>query len=77
MAAPAAVVAVKAALAVATDKRARTVVLSVVAALLIPFILVLMVLMCALSGSAEHNQSAVELAFHKKKNNQRNDTYHL
>ena len=64
MAAPAAVVAVKAALAVATDKRARTVVLSVVAALLIPFILVLMVLMCALSGSAEHNQSAVELAFH-------------
>ena len=38
MAAPAAVMVVKAALVTATDKRARTAVLSVVAALLVPFI---------------------------------------
>ena len=64
MAAPAAVVAVKAALVVATDKRARTVVLSVLAALLVPFILIIVVLLCALSGTANHNTSAVNLTFH-------------
>ena len=64
MAAPAAVVAVKAALVMATDKRARTVVLSVLAALLVPFILIIVVLLCALSGTANHNTSAVNLTFH-------------
>ena len=52
MAAPAAVVVVKAALATATDKRARTAVLSVVAALLVPFILIIVAILCALSGTA-------------------------
>ena len=47
MAAPAAVVVVKAALATATDKRARTAVLSVVAALLVPFILIIVAILCA------------------------------
>lgn len=41
MAAPAAIFAVKAAIAVATDKRGRTVIASVVAAVLLPFILVI------------------------------------
>ena len=63
MAAPAAVVAVKAALTVATDRRARTAVLSVVAAILVPFILIIVVILCALSGTADHNTSAVNLAF--------------
>ena len=64
MAAPAAVMVVKAALVTATDKRARTSVLSVIAALLVPFILIIVVMLCALSGTAGHNTSAVNLAFH-------------
>ena len=44
MAAPAAVLAVKAALVATTDQRARTAVLSVVAAELTPFILIIVVL---------------------------------
>ena len=64
MAAPAAVMVVKAALVTATDKRARTAVLSVVAALLVPFILIIVAMLCALSGTAGHNTSAVNLAFH-------------
>lgn len=64
MAAPVAAVVVKAALVTATDKRARTAVLSVVAALLVPFILIVVVILCALSGTANHNTSAVNLAFH-------------
>ena len=46
MAAPAAVVAVKAVLATAADKRTRTAVLSVAAALLVPFILIMTVILC-------------------------------
>ena len=57
MAAPAAVLAVKAALVATTDQRARTAVLSVVAAVLTPFILIIVVLLCTLSGTA--NQMAV------------------
>ena len=64
MAAPVAAVVVKAALVTATDKRARTAVLSVVAAPLVPFILIVVVILCALSGTANHNTSAVNLAFH-------------
>ena len=64
MAAPAAVVAAKAVLATAADKRTRTVVLSVAAALLVPFILIMTVILCTLSGAADHNTSAVNTAFH-------------
>lgn len=64
MAAPAAVVAVKAVLATAADKRTRTAVLSVAAALLVPFILIMTVILCTLSGAADHNTSAVNTAFH-------------
>ena len=64
MAAPAAVIAIKAALASATDKRARTAILSVVAAVLTPFILIVVVLLCTLSGTADHNNAAVDLTFH-------------
>nr|WP_308627841.1 C40 family peptidase [uncultured Eisenbergiella sp.] len=64
MAAPAAVLAVKAALATASDKRARTVIASVAAAVLTPFILIIVVIMSALSGTSSHNNAAVDLAFH-------------
>ena len=64
MAAPAAVLVAKAALATATDKRARTAVLSVVTGILTPFILIIVVLLCAVSGTANHNNAAVDLTFH-------------
>ena len=64
MAAPAAVLAVKAALAAATDKRGRTAIFSVVAAILTPFILIVVVILSALSGTTAHNNAAVDLAFH-------------
>lgn len=64
MAAPAAVLAAKAALVAVTDKRGRTAVASVIAAVLTPFILIVVVLMSALSGTASHNNAAVKLAFH-------------
>ena len=64
MAAPAAVLAVRAALAAATDKRSRTAIASVVAAILTPFILIVVVIMSALSGTTAHNNAAVDLAFH-------------
>lgn len=64
MAAPAAVLAVKAALVAATDKRSWTAVASVIAAILTPFILIIVVIMSALSGTASHNNAAVDLAFH-------------
>lgn len=63
MAAPAAVLVAKAALAAATDRRGRTAVASMVAAILTPFILIVVVLMSALSGTASHNNAAVDLAF--------------
>lgn len=64
MAAPAAVLAVKAALVAATDKRTWTAIATVVAAILTPFILIVVVLMSALSGTSGHNNAAVDLAFH-------------
>lgn len=64
MAAPAAVLAVKAALVAATDKRAWTAIATVVAAILTPFILIVVVIMSALSGTSSHNNAAVDLAFH-------------
>lgn len=64
MAVPAAVLAVKAALVAAADQRARTAVISVAAAVLTPFILIIVVLLCTLSGTANHNNAAVDLTFH-------------
>ena len=64
MAAPAAIIIVKASLAAATDKRVRTAILSVVAAVLMPFILIIAVILCALSGAANHNTAAVRQTFH-------------
>lgn len=64
MAAPAAVLAVKAALVAATDKRTRTAIASVVAAILTPLILIVVVILSALSGTSSHNNAAVDLAFH-------------
>lgn len=64
MAAPAAVLAVKAALVAATDKRTWMAMASVVAAALTPFILIIVVIMSALSGTTSHNNAAVDLAFH-------------
>lgn len=64
MAAPAAVLAAKAALAGVSDKRGRTAIASVAAAVLTPFILILIVFMSAMSGMAAHNNAAVDLAFH-------------
>lgn len=63
MAAPAVVLVAKAALAAASDKRVRTVIASVVAAILAPFILIVVVILSMLSGTAGHNNSAVDLTF--------------
>jgi murein DD-endopeptidase MepM/ murein hydrolase activator NlpD len=64
MAAPAAILAVKAAIAAATDKRARKAIGVLIAAVLTPFILIIVMIMSLLKGTAEHNNSAVDLAFH-------------
>lgn len=63
VAAPAVIIAVKAAALVATDKRARTAVASVIMALLLPFILVIVMVLSLLDGTSSHNVSAVDLAF--------------
>lgn len=64
MAVPAAVLAAKAALLAGTDQRGRTAAASILAAVLLPFLLVAAVILCLLSGTAAHNRSAVELVFH-------------
>lgn len=64
MAAPAAVLAAKAVLAAGTTKRGRTAIASVIAAVLTPFILIVLVVMSALAGTASHNNAAVDLVFH-------------
>lgn len=63
MAAPAAILAAKAVIAVATDKRGRTLIASVVAAVLLPFILVIIMLLSIMDGTSSHNVSAVDLVF--------------
>lgn len=63
MAAPAVVLAAKVVLAAATDKRVRTAIATVVAAVLTPFILIIVMIMCVLSGAAGHNNAAASLAF--------------
>ena len=56
--------AVKTAIAAATDKRTWKVVGVVIAAILTPFILIIVMIMSLLSGTADHNNSAVDLSFH-------------
>ena len=63
MAAPAALLAVKAAVAVAVDKRGRNVIASVVAAVLVPFVLVIIMLLSIMDGTSSHNVSAVDQVF--------------
>lgn len=65
MAASAAItLAVKAAAVAVTDKRARTAIASVIAAVFLPFILMIFMILSALDGTSTHNFSAVDLAFH-------------
>ena len=65
MADPASItLAVKAAIAAATDKRTGKTVGVVIAAILTPFILIIVMIMSLLSGTADHNNSAVDLSFH-------------
>lgn len=64
MAVPAAILAAKAAVLTVSSERGRTVVLSVVAALLTPFLLIVTMFLCTLSGTADHNTSVVRLSFH-------------
>lgn len=56
--------AAKAALVVATDKRAWTAVASVIAAVFIPFILVIVIILGLLDATSTHNVTAVELSFY-------------
>ena len=64
MAGSAALLAAKAAALTGSSERGRTVVLSVIAALLTPFLLIVTMLLCTLSATADHNTSAVQLSFH-------------
>ena len=64
MSAPAVILAVKAAALAATDHRARTAVASVIAAVLLPFILVIVMVLSLLDGTSTHNISAIDSAFH-------------
>ena len=56
--------AAKAAIAVATDKRAWKAAGIIVASIATPFILIVMVLTSLMSGTADHNNTAVRLSFH-------------
>lgn len=64
MAAPAVVLAAKAVLAAATDKRGWTVIAFVAAAVLLPFAMAAVLILSLLSGTAGHNNAAVDLTFH-------------
>lgn len=55
--------AVKAAIAAASDKRTWKAVGVLIAAVLTPFILIIVMIMSLLSGTAQHNDSAVDLVF--------------
>lgn len=64
MAAPAAItLAVKAAIAAATDKRTWKALGIIIAAILTPFILVIVMIASLLSGTANHNNAAIDLCF--------------
>lgn len=64
MAAPVAItLAVKAAIAAATDKRTWKAVCVLIAAILTPFILVIVMILSLLSGTSQHNNAAIDLCF--------------
>ena len=63
LAGPAIGLAVKAAISAVTDKRTRKAVGIVIAAVLTPFILIIVIIMSLLSGTSQHNNAAVELCF--------------
>ncbi|MCD8248502.1 MAG: C40 family peptidase [Lachnospiraceae bacterium] len=64
MAAPVVVRVVKVSLAAVSDERVRTAVAAVVVGILMPFFLTVILILCALSATAEHNHAAVDLTFH-------------
>lgn len=55
---------VKAAIAAATDKRTWKTIGVIIASILTPFILVIVMITSLLSGTANHNNTAVQLSFH-------------
>lgn len=64
MAGPATItLAVRAAIAAATDKRMRQALGVIIAALLTPFILIVVVIVSLLSATADHNNAAIDLCF--------------
>lgn len=64
MAVPAAItLAVKAAIAAATDKRIWKALGIIIAAILTPFILVIVMILSLLSGTSQHNNAAIDLCF--------------
>ena len=56
--------AVKAAVAAASDKRTWKALGVIIAAILTPFILIIVMITSLLSGTADHNNMAVQLSFH-------------
>lgn len=56
--------AVKAAVAAATDKRTWKSVAVLIAAILTPFILIIVMIVSMLSATADHNNSAIDLTFY-------------
>lgn len=56
--------AVKAAIAAATDKRTWQTLAVIIATILTPFILIIVMITSLLSGTADHNNTAVQLTFH-------------
>ena len=64
MAVSAAAVTAKLVALTLSDWNGRTVVFSVIAALVTPVILIATMIMCTLSGTVDHNISAVQLSFH-------------
>jgi len=63
MALPAAAIAAKAALALATDKRTWKVIGVIIAAAATPFILIIVCVLGLVSGTANHNNAALNLTF--------------
>ena len=55
--------AVKAAIAAATDKRTWKAIGVLIAAILTPFILVIVMILSLLSGTSQHNNAAIDLSF--------------
>lgn len=64
MAAPVAVLAAKAAILAAADRRTWTAAVSVIGAVLTPLILIIIMILCLMSGTSSHNNAAVDLTFH-------------